>query len=167
MGGGFDNRMAYVVAPSTSGRNTLPLLLARRLQREFGGIVLRDGIESLNLEEAKLRRGYLEKVGLPSLVSVPPEILDRLRDRPAILVDDILTSGETLNALQEELLRSGIQPAGVAVLGANQEGKPAYAVAANQLAHLLAGAAAVPVAQVLDELHLAHGNAYSNLLRKA
>ncbi|MBF8305902.1 MAG: 5-methyltetrahydrofolate--homocysteine methyltransferase, partial [Acidobacteria bacterium] len=165
---GFGPPSAFVVAPSTSGKNSIPLLLARRLAREFGGTVFDRGIEARNAEEAKLRRTYLQKVGNASRVGFRNTFdVAALVGRQVIMVDDILTSGETLNALHDALLDAGVTPAGVAVLGANQEGKPPSVVAVHQLARHLADACGVSSDDVLTQIRLAHRFAYSNLLRKA
>ena len=159
--------MVYVPAASTSGLNTIPMLLARRLQDEFGGTVVDEGIEPLNIEEAKNRRTYLEKVGQPSRIEILPETIARLRGHRIIVVDDILTSGETINAMQEELARHGLAAAGVAILGANQEAKPVYVTAIQPFAELLASANQTTATAVLEDIRLAHPFAYGNLLRKA
>ena len=164
---GLGSDAVYVPAPSTSGRNTIPLLLARRLVEEFGGTIVSEGIEAVNEEEAKNRHTYLEKVGRPSRVDILPPAVAQLCGRRLILVDDILTSGETLNALQEELGRHGLTAQAAAVLGANQEGKPVYVTAVRELAARLADAAGAPAQSVLQDIRLAHPFAYGNLLRKA
>jgi len=161
-----DGPVVLVPAPSTSGRNTLPLAFARWLQRQFGGEIYAD-LRAGSFEEAKNRRGYLGKVAHPTRVVISDDIGDRLKDRRVILVDDILTSGETLNAVQDALALQGFPTFAVLVLGAALEGKPGYLSAAHELAKTLAEAMSLPWRQIVEELRLAHGNAYANLLRKA
>jgi 5-methyltetrahydrofolate--homocysteine methyltransferase len=154
-----------LVAPSTSGRNRIPLLFARWLQKTFGGEIY-DGLVSLAQEEAKNRRGYLEKVSSPSLIEVPPDT-SRFVGKRIILVDDILTSGETINAIQESLYESGIEISGVVVLGAAMSAKPAVTTSAKQLATKLATALQIDPKKITEELKVAHSHVYANLLRKA
>ena len=163
---GLHGEVVYVLAPSTSGRNSLPQLFAEWLLRRFGGQIYRD-LRSAAWEEAKNRRGYLGKVGVPTVIIVPSDARARLAGRRVVLVDDILTSGETLNAMQHALAASGIATDAAMVLGAALGGKPGYLSAAHELAKRLAEAAELPWREVLEDLRLAHGNAYANLLRKA
>ncbi len=157
---------ALVVVPSTSGRNILPRLFAEWLRSRFGGgLYSKLGCESL--EEAKNRRGYLGKLGSPTIITVPADAATILAGRRVILVDDILTSGETLNAMQEALASHGVQTDAVVVLGAAAGAKPGFASTAHLLARHLGQALALPWQAILADLTLAHGNAYANLLRKA
>jgi 5-methyltetrahydrofolate--homocysteine methyltransferase len=155
-----------VVAPSTSGRNSLPLLFARWLQRRRSGEIY-TGLRCGSLEEAKNRRGYVAKLNDPTRVLVPPDAPPALRGRRVLLVDDILTSGETLNAMQEALAGAGIDTGGVVVLGAAMGGKPGFASTAYQLARHLGQTLNQSWKIILEDLRLAHANAYANLLRKA
>ncbi|MSU63139.1 MAG: hypothetical protein EXS31_12220 [Pedosphaera sp.] len=84
-----------------------------------------------------------------------------------MLVDDILASGETLNALQESLATVGVKVDGVAILGAAKSGNPSSESVAHQLARQLAAKLALPWTEIYQGLRLAHGNAYASLLRKA
>jgi len=161
-----EGSVVLVPAPSTSGRNTLPLAFARWLQQRFGGEVF-DLVDSGSLEEAKNRRGYLGKFGVPTRILIPANAATLLSGKRVVLVDDILTSGETLNAVQDALASVGIPTAAVVVLGAAFEGKPGYLSAAHELAKRLADSLNLPWKEVLTDLRLAHGNAYANLLRKA
>ncbi|MFN3409732.1 MAG: vitamin B12 dependent-methionine synthase activation domain-containing protein, partial [Limisphaerales bacterium] len=156
----------YVVTPSTSGRNLLPLALARWLQVKFGGEVF-DRLDSNTAQEAKNRRGYIEKVSQPTRIVVPLETAQALSGRRVIVVDDILTSGETLNAVQEALAVCGVRVDGVVVLGAAQGARPASESVARQLSKHLARELGLDWPLVLESLRLAHANAYASLLRKA
>lgn len=160
-----DHSHVLLVAPSTSGRNRIPLLFARWLQKTFGGDIY-DCIIPLAQEEAKNRRGYVEKVGSPSIVEIPSDAT-LLRGRRVILVDDILTSGETINTLQESLARVGVAISGVVVVGAAMSGKPAVTTSAKQLATKLATALNLDIKQITQQIQVAHSNTYANLLRKA
>ncbi len=162
--GGAD--VTYVVVPSTSGRNLLPLALARWLQDRFGGEIFA-GLRCGSAQEAKNRRGYIAKVSQPTVIILPPGVTAALAGRRVILVDDILTSGETLNALQESLATVGLKADGVAILGAAKSGRPSSESVAHQLAKQLAAKLSLPWTEVYQSLRLAHGNAYASLLRKA
>ncbi len=156
----------YVIAPSTSGENTLPAALAQWLQPRFGGEIY-DQLKCKSEQEAKNRRGYINKVGLPTIIVVPPDARDYIGNRRVVLVDDILTSGETLNAMQEALASAGIRTDAAIVLGAAMGGKAAFQSTVQQLAKHLSKAVGVPWKDILEELHIAHGNAYANIIRKA
>ena len=156
----------YVVAPSTSGRNLLPLALARWLEEKFGGDVF-TGLRCASAQEAKNRRGYIQKVSQPTTILVPPGVATSLAGRRIVLVDDILTSGETLNALQEALATVGVGVDGAAVLGAAKSAKPSSESAAHQLAKNLGTKLRLPWIEIYETLRLAHRNAYASLLRKA
>jgi cobalamin-dependent methionine synthase I/methionine synthase I (cobalamin-dependent) len=159
-------RVAWVLAPSTSGRNTLPRLLAEWLQARFGGLIY-GGLGIRSLDEAKNRRGYVAKMEAPTLIVVPHEAATVLANHRVVLVDDILTSGETLNAVQEALTAAGIVSEAAVVLGAAMGGKPALASTAHQLARHLGDVLALPWRGIYEDLRLAHGNAFASLLRKA
>jgi methylmalonyl-CoA mutase cobalamin-binding domain/chain len=162
---GRDN--VFIVTPSTSGENTLPEMFAARLRRDFGGIIIIRELASYSLQEAKNRTTYLAKVSEPTQVVCDRNLPALVAGKHLVLVDDILTSGETLNAVEDALEEVGLVAHAVAVLAANQEGKPVYVTAIRQLAAKLAAAAGCPEAAIMDDLRVAHGRAYGNLLRKA
>jgi cobalamin-dependent methionine synthase I len=162
----LDGDLVYVLAPSTSGANILPRLFAEWLRKQFGGVIC-GGLKSTTKEEAKIRRGYLGKIGCPTTIHIPGEVRATLAGKRLVLVDDILMSGETLNAMQDALAMVGLSADAVVVLGAAMGGKPGIRSAAHELAKRLAGSVGVPWRVVLEELQLAHGNAYANLLREA
>ncbi len=156
----------YVIAPSTSGRNSLPHTFAKWLQRYFGGEIY-SGLLCESEQEAKCRRGYINKIALPTIIIVPPDARELIGDRRVVLVDDILTSGETLNAMQEALADVGIRTDAAIVLGAAMGGKASFQSTVQQLAKHLSKAVGVPWQAILQDLRLAHDNAYANLIRKA
>ena len=157
----------FLCAPSTSGRNIIPEMLAERLQKEFGGDILTRELISLSFQEAKNRRTYLEKMSDPTLVGADAALTATVRGKNVVIVDDILTSGETIHAIEEALWTVGVTAYSVIVLGANQEAKPPYVVAARQLIQNLATRLSLPENEVAENLRLAHPTAYANLLRKA
>ena len=158
---------AYVCTPTTSGRNAIPEMLAKRLQKEFGGEIFAGELTSLSLIEAKNRRSYLEKMAHPSVVRCDGSLAAKLAGKHIVIVDDILTSGETIHAVEAALWELGVGEYVVVVLGANQEAKPPYFVATRQLIQWLAEKLSIAEAEIAENLRLAHPTAYGNLLRKA
>jgi len=157
----------YLITPSTSGLNIIPEMIARRLQAEFGGKIIMDEISARGFREAKDRVGYLDKLAEPTVIRIEPQVVERLHGKNIVLVDDILTSGETLNAFEESLWRLGVFDYGICVLGAKQDAKPATFVSARSLAHELAGSLRLEEQSVLDSLQLAHPTAFGSLFQKA
>ncbi|MFM8830207.1 MAG: vitamin B12 dependent-methionine synthase activation domain-containing protein [Spartobacteria bacterium] len=155
-----------LVAPSTSGKNKLPSIFADWLLQHFPGD-LNESLRVFSVEEAKNRIGYIGKVGNPTIIHVPESVKSELANRRLILVDDILTSGETLNAMQEALEAAGLKVAGVVVLGAAMKAKPAHTSTLNQLAKKLAKANNQNWKEIYSDFQVAHRHAYANLLRKA
>jgi cobalamin-dependent methionine synthase I/hypoxanthine phosphoribosyltransferase len=155
-----------VLAPSTSGLNSLPWVFARWLQRRYGGEIY-TGLRCASVEEAKNRRGYIAKMERPTQVLVMPDAATALGGRRVVLVDDILTSGETLNAMQKSLAAAGIPTNAVVVLGAAMGGKPAFESTAHQLARHLGEELKLDWKSILADVRLVHANAYASLLRKA
>jgi 5-methyltetrahydrofolate--homocysteine methyltransferase len=160
------DRPVLLVAPSTSGKNKIPSIFAEWLLQHFPGD-LDESLRVFSKEEAKNRIGYLGKVGSPTVIHVPESAKAKLASRRLILVDDILTSGETLNAMQEALEEAGLKVAGAVVIGAAMKAKPAHTSTLNQLAKQLAKATGGDWKAVYKDFQVAHGHAYANLIRKA
>jgi adenine/guanine phosphoribosyltransferase-like PRPP-binding protein len=158
---------AYLVTPSTSGLNIIPEMIARRLQAEFGGEIVMEEISVRSFREAKDRLTYADKLGEPTVIRIRADLAPRLAGRNLVLVDDLLTSGETLNAFEEALWAAGIFQYGVCVLGAKQDARPVALAAARNVARELA--TRLPPAEVdpLAELEVAHPSAFDSLFQKA
>ena len=159
-------RPVLVVAPSTSGKNKLPSIFADWLQSHFP-CDIDETLDAVSAEEAKNRTGYVGKVSQPSMIVVPEESIPNLVNRRVLLVDDILTSGETINAMQEALEAVGVKISGVLVLGAAMKAKPAFVTTVNQLAKQLAADSGEKWKTVYADFQVAHRHSYANLIRKA
>jgi 5-methyltetrahydrofolate--homocysteine methyltransferase len=159
-------RPVLVIAPSTSGKNKLPAIFAQWLQSHFP-CDIETGLDTLSEEEAKNRLGYVGKVSRPSVFLVPEATLSALAHRRILLVDDILTSGETLNALQESLEAVGIPVSGVLVLGAAAKAKPAFVSTLTQLSKQIAADSRENWQTVYADFQVAHRHSYASLIRKA
>jgi adenine/guanine phosphoribosyltransferase-like PRPP-binding protein len=113
--GGKDN--VYLVVPSTSGANTIPEYIASRLQKAFGGVVIVDC--ALPMHETK--SAYLSAVGKlrePRVYEIRTEAFEgiELDGKNIVLVDDVVTTGTSINALKRALEEQGLRPGAVASL---------------------------------------------------
>ena len=111
---GKDN--IYIVAPSTSGKNTIPFQMAKRLQAQYGGEVFDEAVLGIGKTEAK-GKNFLEKALSKSEFELG---LDEsvLRGKNVVLVDDIFTSGGTVKGINDVFATKGIAVDDIAVLSA-------------------------------------------------
>ncbi len=160
----------WLITPSTTGINTLPLELARRLQQDFGGEIVTEENYAVMLgeHEAKHRRGYLNKVEHPGRVEIKHHALSALlAGRHVVLVDDVFTSGETSEALERALAEHGVRPLAVAVLGATRGGEPALNTQIVELAKILAPHTGEKWTLIDREIRIAHARSRASLLKTA
>lgn len=110
----------FMVAPSTTGANKLPYYFAKRLQSEYGGQVVPGWATPLVREKASIKGG-LGKMRNPARFAA---VEDRLAKVPkgstVVLVDDVVTTGETADALRELLEQRGLKATTVASLGQSE-----------------------------------------------
>ncbi len=158
----------FITAPSTTRINRLPVEFAARLQRDFGGAVIigDNHAAPTATKEAKARKGYLAKMQDPSGY-VWFEKLDIPQDANVVLVDDILTSGETLDGLVEGLHAQGIGVSQIATLAASKGGQPMLPTQVKQLATKLAIASRRPVSDVESDIRLAHAASRVSFITRA
>lgn len=159
--------VVWVVAPTTSGKNPLPQLLADRLARSQGGQVVSDLFGSLSGKESKKKRGYVNKMLDPVAMSLDQDKLSELRGKRVVLVDDIMTTGETTDVMRDLLQEAGVPIAGAAVLSAVEEGRLAGEGDLRKLARLLAAQTAKPFKQVLEDVTLAHSQSRGRMITAA
>jgi len=114
--GGKDN--CFLVAPSTTGRNPLPYLLAKRLQQEHGGQVVTGWALPLETKKASAKGG-IGKMENPARFAAVDSKLSQI-PRRANLVDDVVTTGETTDALREVLALRGMKADAVVSLGQSE-----------------------------------------------
>jgi hypoxanthine phosphoribosyltransferase len=105
---GKDN--VFLVMPSTSGKNVIPEYMASRLQKEYGGTIVID--YALPKHETKSAyMGAISKLREPRqylLRQEPFRDMDSQR-KNIIIVDDVVTSGSSVNSLAKSLAEKGIE----------------------------------------------------------
>ena len=115
---GRDN--VFIVAPSTSRTNIIPLVLATELAERFGGTMVTSWATASSVTKAA-KKGGIGKIREPVRFTVTnPGRLETLASQPHahfVVVDDVVTTGETTDALRETLSRHGIQTQGIVSLG--------------------------------------------------
>lgn len=110
----------FLVTPSTTGKNKLPYYFAKRLQSEVGGDVVVGWAAPLERQKASVKGG-LGKMRNPAKFAALNDKLAMLpKDRPLVLVDDVITTGETTDALRELLEQQGHEVTSVASLGQSE-----------------------------------------------
>lgn len=110
----------YFVAPSTTRTNKLPLEFARLLRDRYGGTIVHGWAVPL-CETKASEKGAFGKLRDPARFEPISEAITRLpRDRHVVLVDDVVTTGETSDALRELLERAGQRVAAVVSLGQSE-----------------------------------------------
>ena len=115
---GRDN--VFIVAPSTSRTNIVPLVLATELAERFGGTVVTRWATALSVTKAA-KKGGIGKIREPvRFEATNPERLRSLAAQPHghfVVVDDVVTTGETTDALREILLQHGVKTQQIVSLG--------------------------------------------------
>lgn len=110
----------FIVAPSTSRTNIIPLVLATELAERFGGTVVTRWATALSVTKAA-KKGGIGKIREPvRFEATNPERLQTLASQPHghfVVVDDVVTTGETTDALRDVLARHGIQTQEIVSLG--------------------------------------------------
>lgn len=110
----------FMVAPSTTGANKLPYYFAKRLQSEFGGQVVPGWATPLVREKASIKGG-LGKMRNPARFAAVEDRLAKIpKGSTVVLVDDVVTTGETADALRELLEQRGFKATTVASLGQSE-----------------------------------------------
>ena len=109
----------FLVAPSTSRTNLIPLVFAQKLAATFGGSVVNGWATPLSTTKAA-KKGGIGKIREPVRFAENAAMLATLKTPPHrnfVLVDDVVTTGETADALRDSLSRHGLQLNEVASLG--------------------------------------------------
>lgn len=162
--------IVFLEAPSTSRSNTIPLVFANKLATDFDGSVLRgDQFAAAQAKaEAKDKSSYISKMEDPSRFTITdPDLASKLAGKFVVLVDDFVTSGETLDGLTESLTASGIKPQGIVAIGAAKGSKPATSANLKSLSTKLSRMLNEPQRRIEEDLQLAHGHSRLNLIRRA
>ncbi len=164
------NNIVFLEAPSTSRLNTIPLLLAQRLQSDFGGdlVLGKNYATPLASSEAKAKNSYIAKMEDPSsFLITDPDLSTKLQHKFVVLVDDFLTSGETLDGWIEALACHGVSAHAIAVIGALHGALPTTHQQLNSLARKLGNMTKEHPKRIFEDLLLAHGHSRSTLIKKA
>ena len=108
----------FLVAPSTSRTNLIPVVFAQKLAAEFGGSVVNGWATPLSTTKAA-KKGAIGKIRDPVRFAENLDVLLALKapGRNFVLVDDVVTTGETADALRHSLDRHGLALNEVASLG--------------------------------------------------
>lgn len=116
---GLPKNAVLLPVPSTSRTNTIPMVMSRRLSESNSGTrVITGAALCLNTTKAA-NKGALGKLRDPVRLKIP-EALEIPVERPVFLVDDIVTTGETTDAMREALAGRGILVEGVISLGQSE-----------------------------------------------
>lgn len=112
--------IVYLVMPSTTGKNTVPNVLAARLKHDFGGEIVEGLGSPTHLSEAKCRSGFITRLKEPSGYTLNEQVGDlEAMGKHVVVVDDVFNTGESTAAFGRELKERGININNTAVLGAS------------------------------------------------
>ncbi|HEX2749031.1 MAG TPA: hypothetical protein VHM91_13580, partial [Verrucomicrobiales bacterium] len=143
-----------VPMPSTSGKNILPSRFADRIAKDFGQTVYNDpvGFPSA-VTEAKTKTSFWKKAADPVRYR-PGDGLEALKklNKPVVIVEDILNTGESWMAFADLLTEHGIKVVDVAAL-ASADPHLTSAADMRQLAEKIAKGTGKPLAEVLPAVH--------------
>jgi hypothetical protein len=143
-----------VPMPSTSGKNILPTLLAARISKDHGQSVFDQSVGyPTAVSEAKTKTSFWKKAADPVAYG-PREGLEALKalNRPVVIVEDILNTGESWMAFADLLTEHGIKVVDVAAL-ASADPHLTSAADMRQLAEKIAKGTGRPLAEVLPAVH--------------
>jgi len=145
------------------------VLLAQRFSEDFDGQVITEAQSAvlLSATEAKTRRGFLAKMEDPTMIEVDPDVASLATNKNVVIVDDILTSGETTEAFEIALATAGVPVHHVAVLGAAAGGRPALRTQFVELAQILAETTGERRGDVLKEVEVVLGRSRATFLKNA
>jgi hypothetical protein len=113
--------VVLVPQPTTSGRNILPVQLAKRISNDHGQEIFEDNVAvALARKEAKKKSGFWQKMADPVRYTGTDQT-EKLKglERPVWIVEDIHTTGESWMAFRLFLEENGIRVQGVALLAAS------------------------------------------------
>ena len=99
------NSVLYV-APSTTGRNRIPGMIARKLKSENPTAIIVDDFASAEHVTQSAHKSTLEKLRDPVKWKFQKDL--HPTGRPSYIVEDVVTTGESLRALRETLAERGI-----------------------------------------------------------
>jgi hypoxanthine phosphoribosyltransferase len=100
-----ENSVLYV-APSTTGENKLPSMIARKIQRENPTAEIIQDFARAEHVTRSAQKTALEKLADPVKWTLNKDL--EPTGKPAYIVDDVVTTGESVRALREVLAERGI-----------------------------------------------------------
>lgn len=117
-----DKKPVYLVMPSTRGDNTIPLGIAELLQMTYGGEIIK-GFAGAMHETKSANLGAIGKLKEPRIYEIYDDQItgEMVRDKDVFVVDDVVTTGTSVDALRKSLERDGIIVSGVLVLGQSEK----------------------------------------------
>jgi hypoxanthine phosphoribosyltransferase len=101
--------LTYLVAPSTSGENTLPVAFAQMLQQTYGGKIVTNWATP-NATRRTATMDGITKLRNPPTYQINRDVTQSLAPNSTlVLVDDVVTTGGSIAALRETLAREGLR----------------------------------------------------------
>lgn len=114
------SNLFYIVAPSTTGENVLPYIMAQNLRRDFGGQLIPGWATPQALTRSALKSG-IEKLREPPAYQVNKDVVAMLpADATVVLVDDVVTTGGSVQGMREALAQEGVRVSHVTSLAQSE-----------------------------------------------
>jgi len=109
---------AFIAVPSTTGRNLFPDALALALQKAFGGeAFIGDHARPVHGKQSKTLDGLQKIVQFREYTIIDPGLsAERLAGKNVVLVDDVATTGASIDGMRQALYERGIKVNAVATL---------------------------------------------------
>ena len=113
---GKDN--IFIAVPSTTGKNRFPKAFAEKLQKTFGGeAFIENHIKPSHEEQSKNLDGLQKIVQHREYVIIDPRLsAERLQGKNIVLVDDVATTGASIDGMREALYAKNIKVNAIATL---------------------------------------------------
>lgn len=106
-----------IPVPSTTGRNRFSFELSRALQNEFGGtIVPRNFVLPAHATEAKNLGGIGRITNIRQYAIDPKADLSFYKGKNIVIVDDVVTTGASIDGLRQTLVQKGLRTRAIATL---------------------------------------------------
>jgi len=114
------SKPVYFCAPSTTGENILPYILAQNLRRDFGGVIMPDWATPQALTRTAEKTG-IEKLREPPTYKLNKDALALVgKDATIVLVDDVVTTGGSVQGMREALAQEGLRASHVTSLAQSE-----------------------------------------------
>lgn len=116
-----------IVMPSTSRRNVVPSVLAAHIRNQRPDLVIFNAngtaIKATHREESKVKGNYLVRTEDPRKYTFDEKKIVQLKqaNRPLMIIDDSISTGESAYVLQRQLSKQGIYIQGVVAAVSNNK----------------------------------------------